>query len=72
MDTWTVTYDGDHASWYASDPWWKQVTVASVPQTGSSAAIGPAVVDACREIEDVDVVDVAAVEAAIAEDDATA
>lgn len=69
---WIVAYDGDHASWYVSDPWWSQVRrgVRSAPHLfgGHWSRRGWT----CWEIEDVDVVDVAAVEAAIAEDDAIA
>jgi hypothetical protein len=69
---WTVTYDGDHASWYVSDPWWSQVRhgVRSADRLfgGHWSRRGWT----CWEIDDVDVVDVAAVAAAIAEDDAIA
>jgi hypothetical protein len=69
---WTATYEGDHASWHVSDPWWRQVSrgVRSADRLfgGHWSRRGWT----RWEIEDVDVVDVAAVEAAIAEDDATA
>ena len=69
---WTVAYDGDHASWYVSDPWWSQVRrgVRSADRLfgGHWSRRGWT----RWEIDDVDVVDIAAVEAAIAEDDAVA